>query len=162
MPHTENDSRSFMVRLAERLGVEPHFIIPGFEDVWYYLWKERRLPTNVDPFKSKLDNEQERTRLAKIFEEGLDKVVGFALPMRRDRFAAGTGAWISGDWFLRPERMYLIPGDSPMGFRLPLDSLPWVAKCRISVHLPQDPWAERRRLPPRDAISQMHYVIGCP
>ena len=40
---------------------------------------------NVDPLEAKLDNAQERTRLARIFEEGLDKVVGFALPLRRDR-----------------------------------------------------------------------------
>ena len=156
------DSRTFAVRLAERLGVEPHYIIAGYEDVWHYLWKERRLPTNVDPFKSELTNEQERLRLARIFEEGLNKVVGYCLPLRRDRFAGGTGAWISGEWFLRPERMYLIPGDSPMGYRLPLDSLPWVAPADFPHILPHDPWAARNPLPSRDAITQMHYLIGCP
>jgi uncharacterized protein (DUF2126 family)/transglutaminase-like putative cysteine protease len=161
-PHTENDSRTFIVRLAERLGVEPHHVIPGFEDVWHYLWKERRLPTNVDPFDNKLSNEQDRKRLARIFEEGLDRTVGFVLPLRRDRFAGGTGAWISGEWFLRPERMYLIPGDSAMGFRLPLDSLPWVAKGEMPNILPHDPWAQRNALPPRDTITQMHYLIGQP
>jgi uncharacterized protein (DUF2126 family)/transglutaminase-like putative cysteine protease len=161
-PHTENDSRTFIVRLAERLGVEPHFVIPGFEDVWYYLWKERRLPTNVDPLKSQLENEQERARLARLFEKGLDKITGFALPIRRDRFASGSGAWVSGEWFLRPERMYLIPGDSPMGYRLPLDSLPWVDKKEFPFIYPQDPWAQRYALPPRDAISQSNYLIGHP
>ncbi len=161
-PHTENDARTFMVRLAERLGVEAHFIVPGYEDAWHYLWKERRLPTNVDPLKSKLENEQERVRLAKIFETGLERTVGFALPIRRDRFAAGTGAWVSGEWFLRPERMYLIPGDSAMGFRLPLDSLPWVAKSDLPHITPQDPWAERSPLPTRDQIAQRHYMIPHP
>ena len=28
---------------------------------------------------------------------------------------------------MRDERMYLIPGDSPMGLRLPLDALPWAS-----------------------------------
>jgi uncharacterized protein (DUF2126 family)/transglutaminase-like putative cysteine protease len=161
-PHTENDSRTFIVRLAERLGVEPHHVIPGHEDVWHYLWKERRLPTNVDPFDSKLSNEQDRLRLARIFEEGLNRSVGFCLPLRRDRFAGGTGAWISGEWFLRPERMYLIPGDSPMGYRLPLDSLPWVAPADFPHIVPHDPWAERNPLPTRDAITQMRYRIGAP
>jgi len=161
-PHTENDSRTFMVRLAERLGVEPHHIIAGFEDVWHYLWKERRLPTNVDPFKNQLSNEQERVRMARIFEEGLQKTVGFCLPIRRDRFAGGTGAWISGEWFLRPERMYLIPGDSPMGYRLPLDSLPWVAGSEFPHIVPQDPWEQRYALPTRDQISQLRYRIGSP
>ena len=159
-PHTENDSRTFMVRLAERLGVEAHFIIPAYEDAWHYLWKERRLPTNVDPLKNQLSNEQERARLARLFETGLGKTVGFCLPLRRDRTAAGSGAWVSGEWFFRPERMYLIPGDSPMGYRLPLDSLPWVAPGEFPHIIPQDPWDDRSALPSRDAISQLHYRVS--
>jgi uncharacterized protein (DUF2126 family)/transglutaminase-like putative cysteine protease len=161
-PHTPDDSRIFANHLAERLGVQTKHLIAGYEDVWHYLWKERRLPTNVDPFKSQLSNKQERDRLARIFEEGLDKVVGYALPLRRDRFLSGDGEWISGEWFLRPERMYLLPGDSPMGYRLPLDSLPWVDKAEFPHILPQDPWADRRELPPRDVIAQRHYRISHP
>ena len=47
------------------------------------MWKERRLPTNVDPLKSNLKDEEERKRLAKIFEFGLDKVTGYVLPLQR-------------------------------------------------------------------------------
>ena len=90
------------------------------EDAFYYLWRERRLPVNVDPLKSKLEDPQERARLAKVFEQGLDTVVGHVLPMRA-RCRRGT-RWRTGPWFLRRERCYLIPGDSPMGYRLPLDS----------------------------------------
>ena len=57
-------------------------VVPGYEDAWYYLWKERRLPINVDPLKSKLENEEERKRLARVFERGLGQVVGYALPIR--------------------------------------------------------------------------------
>src|SRR4029453_14593583 len=89
----------------------------GYEDVWYYLWRERKLPVNVDPFDARLDDELERDRLRHVFTHGLDAIVGYALPIR------GGG----GGWFLRDERLYLIPGDSPMGLRLPLDSLPWSA-----------------------------------
>ena len=144
---TENDAKAFAVRLAGRLGIESRFIVPGYEDVWYYLWKERRLPVNVDPLESKLENAEERKRLARIFEDGLDNVVGFAIPLRRDRYVDGTGAWVSGPWFFRPERMYLVPGDSPMGYRLPLDSIPWVAKSQYPHMHPQDPWAEQGPLP---------------
>ncbi len=160
--HTENDSRAFGVRLAERLGIEPHFLIPGYEDVWHALWKERRLPVNVDPFDSKLENEGERARLARIFEQGLDKIVGYALPLRRDRYRDGTGAWISGAWFFRPERMYLIPGDSPMGYRIPLDSLPWVVKTDFPYVHEYDVWAERGPLPGRAELSGQRYVTGSP
>jgi uncharacterized protein (DUF2126 family)/transglutaminase-like putative cysteine protease len=161
-PHTENDSRAFALRLMERLGIESHYLLPGFEDIWHYLWKERRLPTNVDPLSNKLEKAEERERLAKIFEQGLDKTVGYALPLKRVRYTDGTGAWISGDWFFRPERMYLIPGDSPMGYRLPLDSFPWVAKSEFPYIHELDLWAERAPLPDRDAISKLHYLTGAP
>ena len=52
----------------------------AYEDVWYYLWRERRLPVNVDPFDSKLDDEMERARLRRVFEQKLDTVVGYVLP----------------------------------------------------------------------------------
>ena len=74
----------FVRALAARLGASPDQAIPGYEDAWYYLWKERRLPVNVDPHDSKLKEPEERERLARVLEKGLDKVVGYALPLRRD------------------------------------------------------------------------------
>jgi uncharacterized protein (DUF2126 family) len=56
----------------------------GYEDTWYYLWRERRLPVNVDPFESRLDDELERARLRRVFGQGLDAAVGYVLPLRRD------------------------------------------------------------------------------
>ncbi len=142
--------------------MNPRFVLPGFEDVWYYLWKERRLPTNVDPFESKLENKEERDRLAKIFEQGLDKIVGYALPLRREHYTDGTGEWVSGSWFFRSERMYLIPGDSPMGYRLPLDSIPWAPASDRPFTEEMDPWADRGPLPARDSISRQRYLLGNP
>ena len=160
--HTENDAKAFATHLAERLGLDSKYLVDGYEDVWYYLWKERRLPVNVDPLESKLENPEERKRLARIFEQGLDKVVGYALPIRRERYLDGTGAWTTGPWFFRPERMYLIPGDSPMGYRLPLDSIPWVAKEDYPYVHELDPWAPRNPLPDRAAMSGQRYVAGAP
>lgn len=144
------NARGFITRLAERLQLDPAWCLPGYEDTWYYLWKERRLPVNVDPLKNALKDPMERERLARLFERGLDRVVGFALPLRR----AGSGAdghWESGPWFLRSETMFLIPGDSPMGYRLPLDSLPWVVEGDYPFVREQDPTAPRRPLPSRQA-----------
>ena len=119
---TASTAERFLSGVAQRLGLAPQFLFPTYEDAFYYLWKERRLPSNVDPFDSKLEDAGERARLARIFEQGLDAVVGYVLPVGRN--AADTG-WQTGPWFLRQERCYLLPGDSPVGFRLPLDSLPW-------------------------------------
>lgn len=139
----ETDAQDFIEALAELLGVSGEFIQTGYEDVWYYLWRERKLPVNVDPFKSELENEEERKRLAHVFERGLDHVVGYALPLRRNVDWTSSNRWETGRWFLRQERMYLIPGDSPMGYRLPLDSLPWEVPEDVVVEHERDPMAER-------------------
>ena len=124
--HTDCEALRFITALAALLEVDPRFSMAGYEDVWYYLWKERRLPVNVDPLASELSEPEERLRLARVFEQGLGKIVGYVLPLRRER-SGSVPRWVSGQWFLRPESLFLIPGDSPMGYRLPLDSLPWVS-----------------------------------
>ena len=145
---TATEASNFAVTLAEILGVDPKYAVPGYEDAWYYLWKERRLPTNVDPHDSKLDNPEDRARLAKVFEQGLAATVGYALPLRRDH-SGPKPAWVSGPWFVRPEKLFLIPGDSPMGFRLLLDSLPREVEHRRQFLDERDPFAPRGPLPPR-------------
>ena len=152
----ERRAEEFIYALAERLACGTDCIVPAFEDTWYYLWKERRLPTNADPFKSHLKNEEDRVRLAKIFEQGLDKIVGYALPLKR-HWGPGRPYWFSGPWFLRSERCYLIPGDSPIGFRLPLDSLPHVSAADYPYVNEQDPFEERQPLPPRPEKDLQKY-----
>ncbi|RPH59363.1 MAG: IMP dehydrogenase, partial [Burkholderiales bacterium] len=118
------DAHAFIAALARRLQLDTACLQPGYEDTFYYLWRERRLPVNVDPFESRLDDELERVRLRRVYQQGLDAAVGYLLPLKRELTAGEHGPrWISGRWFVRDERLYLIPGDSPMGWRLPLDSL---------------------------------------
>jgi uncharacterized protein (DUF2126 family) len=149
---TSEDARAFGTRLTQHLGLDAQWLLPGYEDNWYYLWKERRLPTNVDPLKSKLSDAQERERLAKVFEQGLDKVIGYALPIER----AAPWGWASGPWFLRPETLFLIPGDSPMGFRLPLESQPWVAPTDARHLTPPDPTLALPPLPEAEALARQY------
>ncbi len=149
---TPGDASNFAVTLAEILGVDPKFAIPGFEDAWYYMWKERRLPTNVNPLDNKLDNPEDRARLAKVFEQGLGSTIGYALPLRRDH-SGQTPKWVSGPWFFRPETLFLTPGDSPMGLRLPLDSLAWESQQSRQFMDERDPFAPRGPLPPRMQTS---------
>ncbi|HEX2885326.1 transglutaminase family protein [Vineibacter terrae] len=138
--------------LAERLQIDPGFALPAFEDTWYYLWRERRLPVNVDPAGSNLKDPLERARLARVFEQGLESVVGHVLPIQREH---GRGRrWRSGPWFVRPQRLYLIPGDSPIGYRLPLDSLPWAAPEDQAYFYDPDPLMARMPLPPLDTLRQ--------
>lgn len=135
----------FLHGVAERLGVGAQHVFPAFEDALYYLWRERRLPINVDPFDSKLDDPLERARLARLFSVGLDDVVGHVLPIAHD--ARRDAGWRSSRWFLRGERCYLIPGDSPLGYRLPLDSLPWVGTTDYPWTHQPDPFQHLAPLP---------------
>jgi uncharacterized protein (DUF2126 family)/transglutaminase-like putative cysteine protease len=149
--HGDAEARRFMERLTEALGIDPARVIPAYEDAWYYLWKERRLPTNVDPLRSELKDEEERARLARIFERGLNEAVGYVLPLQRRASQNGSPHWASAQWFLRSDHMFLIPGDSPIGYRLPLDSLLWIppdehpvfGEADLSVARPPLPMPQR-------------------
>ena len=152
--HTSADAARFLATLCSKLGLDAKHVLPAFEDAWYYLWRERRLPVNVDPFDSRLDDEYERARLHRVFDQGLAQAVGHLLPLRRSDDAPLLGPrWQTGSWFLRDERLYLLPGDSPMGYRLPLDSLPWVAKADLPMLIEPDPFAPRAALPTRAQLA---------
>ena len=124
--YTAEHARRFLEALTRRLQVDAAFIMTAYEDVFYYLWKERKLPVNVDPLDSKLEDPIERARLARVFEQGLGKTdrlrASACAGFRPDR-ARRAGRASPG--FSRPKQMFLVPGDSPMGYRLPLESLPW-------------------------------------
>ncbi|MFZ9440304.1 MAG: DUF2126 domain-containing protein, partial [Hylemonella sp.] len=156
LQYSSKDAQRFIAALARKLGITDEHIQPGFEDVFYYLWRERRLPVNVDPFDSKLDDEMERSRLRRVFEQKLDAVVGYALPLQANPPTVQASRWSTGPWFLRDERMYLLPGDSPMGYRLPLDSLPWVEQSEYPYLIEQDPFDLRMPLPPADQLRAQY------
>ena len=134
----------FLTLLAERLGVDGKYCVPAYEDRIYYLWRERKLPSNVTAEDPRLADPLERERLRKVFEQGLDKVVGHILPLARHAKQLG---WQSGSWFLRDEHCRLIPGDSAMGYRLPLDSQPWVSEADYPYTTAEDPSQQFAPLP---------------
>ena len=158
--HGAAQAQDFVTALAKRLELDPVFALPAYEDAWYYLWRERRLPTNVDPHDSKLEDPEERARLARVLDRGLGAVAGYALPLQpRPSWEGGQVSWRSGPWFLRRERLYLLPGDSPMGFRLPLDSLPWVAQGEMPFVADVDPFESR---PPLARRAQQRHLPASP
>lgn len=145
--HAVPEAQSFINALSERLDVETKHVRPAFEDVFYYLWRERTLPVNVDPFDSKLADKEERARLLRVFDRGLDKEVGYALPLRPLE-GATESQWETGPWVLRDDRLLLLPGDAAMGYRLPLESLPWETDTVRQVTAEADPMGiDRKRQP---------------
>jgi uncharacterized protein (DUF2126 family) len=149
--YTSEDARKFLEALTLRLQVDASATMPAYEDSFYYLWKERRLPVNVDPLDSKIENPIERKQMARVFEEGLGKAIGYVLPLRRIATRKGIPRWTSHPWFLASKHIFLIPGDSPIGYRLPLESLPWTKPEDVLYSFNPDPFATRDILPNRPA-----------
>ncbi len=145
--YASRDAEKFVRTLATVLEVDPSFAVPAYEDVWHYLGKERKLPMNVDARDNKLKDPEERERLARVAERGFGEPAGFVLPLRRQWWQAQP-RWVSGPWPVRSERMFLLPGDSPIGLRLPLDSLPWMPTAQGVDFFPADPSAPKLPLPP--------------
>ena len=157
-----DDAGHFARALAERLQVDPTLVLPAYEDVHYFLWKEHRLPANVVAEDSRLRDELERARMARVFGQGLASPVGSVLPLRRAPAAdAHDGKrWQGGQWHFRDGTMFLVPGDSPIGFRLPLDSLPWTSPELIEHPVAADPFAPSAKLPAQPPIKLRHDTVS--
>ena len=141
----------FLASVAERLKLPSRFVFPAYEDHVYYLWREGALPVNVRAEDSRLEDELERARLRKVFSQGLGKVIGQVLPLAR---TASGEQWQSGRWFLRDHDCRLVPGDSPLGYRLPLASQPWVSAAEYPFVHPRDPNQELPELPANRAPGE--------
>jgi uncharacterized protein (DUF2126 family)/transglutaminase-like putative cysteine protease len=143
---TAKDSGRFLAKVAEKLGLDPKFVREAYEDAYHYLVEEARLPYNVSALDAKIKSPEERATLARVFTQGLDAVVGHVLPVIRAT-DGGFPHWRSSIWNLRTDRLMLIPGDSPIGFRLPLASLPWAPPSESVDVVPKDPTEARPPLP---------------
>ena len=151
------DAQAFAAKLAERLGVSPDYVNTAYEDPVFYLEKERQLPINVDPENNRLEDPQERERIRRVFEHGLHNPTGFVLPLQRTWTQRGP-EWQTGLWMLRGAKIFLIPGDSAVGYRLPLASLPWAESGPLPNIITVDPMAQRPALPPSRAEIRMQHA----
>jgi uncharacterized protein (DUF2126 family)/transglutaminase-like putative cysteine protease len=143
---TQEDALRLGLALAAQLQLPTACLIPAFEDVMQHAVLEQSMPVNIDPTKAALGDGAERKRLAQLLESGLGAVQGYVMPIK-----PANGQWFTSKWPLRREHLYLIPGDSPLGLRLPLASLPWV--------LPEDVEPEFE-LDPFDKLPDLPEVIG--
>ena len=124
----ESQLRQFASSLVTRLALDEKYLIPCYEDAYHYLWLERQQPVDIDLRSEKLGKDEDRLRLARLLERGMDSLVGLALPLTATSVQQSQSKqprlWLSGRWHVRRDHLYLIPGDSPMGLRLPLSALP--------------------------------------
>jgi uncharacterized protein (DUF2126 family) len=134
--------------IAENLGVETENVVPAYEDPAQWILKEGNLPENMTPDNSKLEDAEERHRIARVFGRGLTKPSGYVLPVQRwQARATNSPRWQSELWRPRRGHVFLVPGDSPAGYRLPLKSLPHVPPSQYPYVNMADPTEPRGPLP---------------
>lgn len=142
--HNIEHAQQFFNRLCDNLKVDKKYQLPAHEDALYFLWKEQNLPENIDPLKADLDSDLERKRIAQLMQRGLTSATGFILPLAWD---GPQSNWRSSPWPMRRNQVILIPGDSPLGYRLPLNSLPQVAEKDKEILPESDPFELSKPLP---------------
>ena len=144
---TAEHARKLLEGIAERLELPAANVMPVFEDPWHFIGQERKLPENLDAASNRLDDPMARARLARVFEKDIGRPVGYVLPAQRWNAKDESRRWISEPWTTRSGKIFLIPGDSPIGFRLPLPSLSHIAPLDYPHVVPADPFAVSRDLP---------------
>ncbi len=131
----------FLKSLSVKLGCDNSTIIPAYEDAFYFLWEEGKLPVDVDPLTYNKKDTILRKKLAEILKNGIGKEVGYVMPL-----ATSNGQWITNPWKFRNNDLLLIPGNSPIGLRLPLDSLPKNPEVPSEPTIEPDLFVERPEL----------------
>jgi uncharacterized protein (DUF2126 family) len=133
-------SAEYLAReLATALGLDDG-LQPAYEDPWHFLAQEGRLPIDGDPLGFTLEDGEERARLARVLGQGLRTPTAWVLPIVRE-----DDRWRTQQWTFRRGHLFLLPGDSPAGLRLPLSSIggvPFPVEPREDPCVPADP---RRR-----------------
>ncbi|MES2733840.1 MAG: transglutaminase family protein [Bacteroidota bacterium] len=153
-PLTHEDAHAFTEMLARHLGIQPNYAIPGYEDVFYFIWEEGKVPADIDPYQRNLKDPLERQRLAELLTQGLENPVGYALPLQWEE---EKQAWQSSSWPFRRQQMFLTPGQSAMGMRLPLTSLPKADPKKEHKQYPRDLFAPVDELGTFDTVVKERF-----
>lgn len=147
----EETAERFTKRLAHYLGVDPANSQAAYEDVYYFLWEEGNLPTNIDPLQVNLKDKLERKTLAELLDRGLNRPKGYVLPIDWD---LNNHSWKSCKWSFKRTHLFLIPGNSPIGLRLPLDRLVYMTPDQTEQVLNASPMENLEDLPSKAALFE--------
>ncbi|MEL6355514.1 MAG: transglutaminase family protein, partial [Bacteroidota bacterium] len=140
----------FGARLAEELDVPIGNCQPAYEDSFYFLWETGNLPVNINPRRIPPADKLERQTLQSLLEVGLDQPKGYVLPLRYNHL---EHHWESCYWLLKRGHIFLLPGNSGMGLRLPLDRLPYQVPSEVPVVIPASPMEDLPDLPPIEDLA---------
>ncbi|MDP5219034.1 transglutaminase family protein [Ruegeria sp. 2205SS24-7] len=153
---THETAEVFSEKLVAALELgEDALAHPVFEDPMHFMGKEAMLPDNVTVEDSQLDDPQERARLVRMMNNGLTNPVSYVIPIQLAQAKASARRrfrWASDIWGTRRDKLFLLPGDSAAGYRLPLNSL---TKSEEFKQYFRDTMLRRKRaLPPRKLLRR--------
>ncbi len=149
--HTVEDAQRFAEAMTPYLGLPSRYVQATYEDALAALLQEAEIPLNLDAERVDLNDPSARGQLANKLSRGLNKPTGYVLPLA---WRYDTHHWHSALWRTRRDRLYLVPGDSAMGLRLPLGSLPWVAEEK------REPWIEVDPFAPTAPLANFHGEVA--
>jgi len=157
---TIEDTQRFSAALTGKLGLPADSAMPAYEDQAHFMLVEQKLPVNADTTDNKLEDPAERQRVMRVFDRGLSEPASYVLPIQVWQSEERGRRWVTERWSLRREKLFLIPGDSPAGFRLPLAGLPHVAPINYPHIVPADPVAQQQGpLPRRETLLQNRRAV---
>jgi uncharacterized protein (DUF2126 family)/transglutaminase-like putative cysteine protease len=148
------DAGALADAIAGALGLPEGCCIPAYEDPLHLLQVEASLPggeppaTDIAPAAGPLASSDARlAAIAALDEDGRGGPVGWVIPLhpvpgawpvsragehpdehsdeQPPEHSAEQPGWATTRWALRRGYLALVPGDSPIGLRLPLGSLTW-------------------------------------
>jgi uncharacterized protein (DUF2126 family)/transglutaminase-like putative cysteine protease len=157
--HAKDISATFARALASELGLHTDYAMPAYESIWRTIRDESQLPINLDPTSPDLKDAKARRAIAEKLlqqlEGAIGEPVGYVLPLKalERKKPADDTQWASSLWPLPTKHLYLVEGDSPVGFRLPLNSLPWVAPDDVEIVIPSDPFETKVPLVAKKSTS---------
>ena len=143
-----------VAELCRTLGIDADCAIPAYEDAAYFALVEQKQPLGGAVANAGLAEPAERDRLIRALDRGLDQPAGYVLPLLLTDASGGKRRFITERWAFKRERLFLIPGDSPIGLRLPLGSLPEITFVDYPNVQPADPFAAPGSLPSGSELAQ--------
>jgi len=149
--YTVEDAHRLSKELTQFLNIPREHIHPAMEDAFYFLWEENKVPVNIDPYKANLNDPLERQKLAELLVNGLGSPVGYVIPMEWNHW---NNRWISCRWPFRHDHLVLIPGNSPVGLRLPLKSLAYMSEPKTQRKV------ERSTFEPLPPLENFRAKVG--